>query len=128
MDHSVARPRLAELDADLGEAFWNGVRGNLQKFADVVEMATIVRGPITPVIEDAAFAAAALAALPEVIDESLWPVWTNAVKEATGAKGKALFMPLRMMITGQSHGPDMATLAPMIGRDRIVKRLGGETA
>jgi glutamyl-tRNA synthetase len=104
------------------------VRGNLQKFADVVEMATIVRGPVTPVIEDTAFAAAALAALPEVIDETLWPVWTNAVKEATGAKGKALFMPLRMMITGQSHGPDMATLAPMIGRERIVKRLGGETA
>jgi glutamyl-tRNA synthetase len=128
MDHAVARPRLAELDADLGEAFWNGVRGNLQKFADVVEMATIVRGPITPVIEDLAFAAAALAALPETIDETLWPVWTNAVKEATGAKGKALFMPLRMIITGQSHGPDMATLAPMIGRERIVKRLKGETA
>ena len=128
MDYAVARPRLVELDADLGEAFWNGVRGNLQKFADVIEMATIVRGPVTPVIEDAAFAAAALAALPEVIDETLWPVWTNAVKEATGAKGKALFMPLRMMITGQQHGPDMATLAPMIGRERIVKRLGGETA
>jgi glutamyl-tRNA synthetase len=66
--------------------------------------------------------------LPETIDETLWPVWTNAVKEATGAKGKALFMPLRMIITGQSHGPDMATLAPMIGRERIVKRLKGETA
>ncbi|MDP1776994.1 MAG: hypothetical protein Q8K90_00080, partial [Brevundimonas sp.] len=93
-----------------------------------VEMAAIVRGPVTPVIEDTAFAAAALAALPEVIDETLWPVWTAAVKEATGAKGKALFMPLRMMITGQAHGPDMATLAPMIGRERIVKRLSGETA
>ena len=128
MDYATARPRLAELDADLGEAFWNGVRGNLQKFSDVVEMAAIVRGPVTPVIEDAAFAAAALAALPEAIDETLWPVWTAAVKEATGAKGKALFMPLRMMITGQAHGPDMATLAPMIGRERIVKRLSGETA
>ena len=128
MDYATARPRMAELDADLGEAFWNGVRGNLQKFSDVIEMATIVRGPVTPVIEDAAFAAAALAALPEVIDETLWPVWTTAVKEATGAKGKALFMPLRMMITGQQHGPDMATLAPMIGRERIVKRLKGETA
>ena len=125
---AMRRPRLAEMDADLGEAFWNGVRGNLQKFADVVEMATIVRGPVTPVIEDAGFAAAALTALPETIDETLWPVWTNAVKEATGAKGKALFMPLRMMITGQQHGPDMATLAPMIGRERIVRRLSGETA
>jgi glutamyl-tRNA synthetase len=128
MDYATVRPRLVALDADLGETFWNGVRGNLQKFADVVEMARMVRGPVTPVIEDAAFAAVALAALPEVIDETLWPVWSNAVKEATGAKGKALFMPLRMMITGQAHGPDMATLAPMIGRERIVKRLSGETA
>ena len=128
MDYTAARPRLAALDADLGETFWNGVRGNLQKFADVVEMAAIVRGPVTPVIEDPAFAAAALRALPETIDETLWPVWTAAVKEATGAKGKALFMPLRLMITGQAHGPDMATLAPMIGRERIVRRLGGETA
>lgn len=128
MPYEVARPRLTALDADLGEVFWNGVRGNLQKFADVIEMAKMVRGPITPMIEDPAFAKAALAALPETIDETLWPVWTAAVKEATGAKGKALFMPLRLMITGQAHGPDMATLAPMIGRERIVKRLNGETA
>ena len=128
MTYDTASGRLVALDCDLGEAFWNGVRGNLHKFSDIVEMAAIVRGPVTPVIEDAGFAAAALAALPEAIDETLWPVWTAAVKEATGAKGKALFMPLRLMITGQAHGPDMATLAPMIGRERIVKRLGGETA
>src|SRR5690606_39653689 len=103
------------------EAFWNAVRPNLQKFADVADMARIVRGPVTPVIEDAAFAAAALTALPETVDDALWPTWTQAVKEATGAKGKALFMPLRLILTGQSHGPDMAVLAPMIGRERIVK-------
>ena len=128
MDYAVARPRLEALDADLGEAFWNAVRPNLHKFADVVEMAAIVRGPVTPVIEDPAFAAAALEALPETVDESLWPTWTAAVKDATGAKGKALFMPLRLILTGQAHGPDMATIAPMIGRERIVRRLRGETA
>ena len=128
MDYAVAQPRLVELDADLGDTFWNGVRGNLQTFADVIEMAKIVRGPVTPVIEDQAFAASALAVLPETVDETLWPTWTAAVKEATGAKGKALFMPLRLMITGQPHGPDMATLAPLIGRGRIERRLRGETA
>ena len=128
MDYGAARKRLADLDADLGEDFWNAIRPNLQKFADVVELASIVRGPVTPVIEDPAFAAAALAVLPETIDATLWPTWTNAVKEATGAKGKGLFMPLRLILTGQSHGPDMATIAPMIGRERIVKRLQGETA
>lgn len=128
MDYATARPRLVEHDADLGETFWNTVRGNLQTFADVVEMAKIVRGPVTPVIEDEAFAAAALSVLPETVDDTLWSVWTAAVKDATGAKGKALFMPLRLALTGQPHGPDMATLAPLIGRERIAQRLQGETA
>jgi glutamyl-tRNA synthetase len=128
MDYGVARTRLVQLDADLGEGFWNAVRPNLQKFADVVEMAAIVRGPITPVIEDPGFAAAALEVLPAEIGADAWSVWTNAVKEKTGAKGKALFMPLRLILTGQAHGPDMATIVPMIGRERIVKRLRGETA
>jgi len=128
MDYATAQPRLAALDADLGETFWNTVRQNLQKFADVIEMATIVRGPVTPVIEDAAFAAAALAVLPDVIDEGAWSAWTQAVKEKTGAKGKGLFMPLRLILTGQAHGPDMASIVPLIGRERMEKRLSGETA
>src|SRR3990167_7596452 len=69
MDYLTAQPRLQTLDADLGEAFWSVVRGNLSRFADVVEMAKIVRGPIQPVIEDAAFIDAAAALLPEVIED-----------------------------------------------------------
>ncbi|MDI1281020.1 MAG: glutamyl-tRNA synthetase [Brevundimonas sp.] len=128
MPYEVARARLAALDCDLGEAFWTLMRQNLQKFDDVKALAVLVRGPVTPVIEDPAFAAAALAVLPETLDETAWSTWTNAVKESTGAKGKALFMPLRHILTGQAHGPDMATLVPMIGRDRIVQRLKGEAA
>jgi len=128
MPYAVARERLAALDCDLGEAFWTLMRQNLQKLDDVTALAALVRGPVTPVIEDAAFAAAALAVLPETIDETAWSTWTNAVKEATGAKGKGLFMPLRLILTGQAHGPDMATLVPMIGRERIVRRLKGEAA
>jgi glutamyl-tRNA synthetase len=128
MDYAAVQGRLAEVDADLGEAFWNVVRSNLQKFADVVDMVTIVRGPVTPIIEDAGFAASALAVLPQTIDAEAWSVWTSAVKEATGAKGKALFMPLRHILTGRERGPEMAAILPLIGRERIVKRLQGETA
>jgi len=126
LTYAEAQPRLAALGADLGEEFWNTVRGNLNKFADVADMARIVTGPVTPVIEDAAFAAAALEVLPEVIDADAWSAWTAAVKEKTGAKGKGLFMPLRLALTGQAHGPDMAAMAPLIGREAIVRRLGGE--
>ncbi len=128
MPYGAAKPRLQGLGLDLGEAFWRGVQGNLQTFGDVAEMATIVQGPVVPVIEDPAFAEAALTVLPEVIDADAWSLWTTAVKEATGAKGKALFMPLRFIHTGQAHGPDMATIVPLIGRERIAARLKGETA
>ena len=128
MDYATAQPRLQALGADLGEAFWNTVRGNLTKFADVADMAQIVRGPIQPVIEDTVFIETALRLLPEVIDENAWSAWTSAVKAETGAKGKALFMPLRLALTGQQHGPDMAAMAPLIGRETIQRRLRGEAA
>ncbi len=128
MTYATARPRLQALGADLGEAFWNAVRPNLQTFGDVADMARIVKGPVTPVIEDAAFAEQALALLPETIGEDAWAAWTGAVKAETGAKGKALFMPLRLALTGQAHGPDMAAMVPLIGRETIVRRLRGETA
>ncbi len=128
MDYAAAKPRLAALGCDLGETVWNALRPNLQKFADVIDLERIISGPVTPVIEDAAFAAAALELLPSTLGADAWSVWTNAVKERTGAKGKSLFMPLRHILTGQEHGPDMATLVPLIGRERIVRRLSGETA
>jgi len=126
MPYETAQPRLLALGFDLSEAFWNGIQPNLQTFGDVIEMARIVQGPVAPVIEDMAFAEAALGLLPTVIDETSWATWTTAIKDATGAKGKALFMPLRLILTGQAHGPDMATMTPLIGRDRIERRLRGE--
>ena len=128
MDYTAARPRLDAMGSDLGEEVWNALRPNLEKFADVVELERIISGPVTPVIEDPAFAAAALEVLPASLGADAWSVWTTAVKERTGAKGKALFMPLRLILTGQAHGPDMATLTPLIGRERIARRLAGETA
>ena len=104
------------------------MRPNLHFFKDVVGLAAIINGPITPVIEDAAFAEAALKLLPEEITADVWSVWTGAVKAETGAKGKGLFMPLRLALTGQQHGPDMGAIVPMISRDKLVARLKGETA
>jgi glutamyl-tRNA synthetase len=126
MPYAEAQPRLQALDADLGEPFWTVVRANLKKFDEVRVWARVVRGPVEPGAEDSAFLAEAAELLPETIDETAWSRWTEAVKAKTGAKGKALFMPLRKAITGLDHGPEMATLVPLIGRDRIQRRLRGE--
>jgi glutamyl-tRNA synthetase len=129
MPYGVARERLAQLGADEGETFWNAVRGNLTKVQDAVEWAKVVRGPVTPVIEDKAFIEAATGVLPEAPwDATTWKAWTEAVKAATGLKGKALFMPLRLALTGLDHGPELAALLPLIGPERAKARLAGQAA
>ena len=52
-----------------------------------------------------------------------WPMLTAALKESSGRKGKALFLPLRLALTAREHGPDMAALLPLIGRDAALERL-----
>jgi len=129
MPYEAARGRLAELGADEGEAFWNAVRGNLTKLRDAAEWAKVVRGPVTPVIEDRAFIEAAADVLPsEPWDASTWKAWTEAVRAATGVKGKALFMPLRLALTGLDHGPELGALLPLIGPERARARLAGQAA
>lgn len=121
--------RLEALDIHGGGAFWEAVRGNLEKFDDVKIWWAVVQGPIAPVIEDAAFCETARGLLPESdFDESSWGAWTKRIKEETGAKGKALFHPLRLALTGQDNGPELKGLLPLIGRERAIKRLQGERA
>lgn len=129
LDYAAVKDRLAALDADKGEAFWNAIRANISLLPEVRQWAHIVDGPIKPFISDKSFAAAALEALPSgTYDASTWSAFTSAVKEKTGAKGRALFMPLRQALTGLDHGPEMAALFPLIGEQRARKRLSGETA
>lgn len=127
MDYAVVAERLEALGIVDGEAFWGAVRGNIEKFEDVKLWWQVVNGPIEPHIEDADFCAQALQVLPKgPYDETSWGEFTKAVKEATGAKGKALFQPLRLALTGQPHGPELKYLLPLIGEERAGARLKGQ--
>ena len=127
MSYPDVKARLAALNADSGEAFWNAVRDNLVRVRDVAEWRQLIDGPVTPVIEDAGFAKAAADLLPEgPLDATSWSTWTGAVKDATGRKGKDLFMPLRLALTGQPRGPEMAVLLPLIGAETARARLLGQ--
>ena len=118
--------RLKASGIDDGEIFWLAVRGNLTTLADAATWHRVVHGPMTPVIENAEFCAAAAKVLPpEPWGGETWSAWTNAVKTATGAKGRALFHPLRLALTGQENGPELKALLPLIGRPRTLARLGG---
>lgn len=115
----------ARLPGD-SEAFWLAVRGNIEKLADVATWRAVVSGPLTPVIaaEDRDFITVARGLLPPAPwDTTTWKAWTDAVKAATGRKGKDLFMPLRRALTGRDHGPELAQLLPLIGPDAALERL-----
>jgi glutamyl-tRNA synthetase len=108
------------------EAFWLAVRGNIEKFADTARWAGVIASsakfPIAA--EDIDFIAKARDLLPaEPWDGTTWKTWTDAVKAATDRKGKTLFMPLRMALTGLDHGPELAALLPLIGRQQTLDRM-----
>jgi glutamyl-tRNA synthetase len=125
-----ARRHLAAIGlGHIDAAVWDAARANVEKVEDVAQWQSVVKGPVTPAITDAAFAAKAAELLPpEPWNADTWSAWTNAVKSATGRKGKELFMPLRQALTASDHGPELKLLLPLIGRERALKRLKGETA
>ena len=107
--------------ADLAEQFWAVARENITVKADLAGWWAMCRDGADPVIapEDAEFVAQAVALLPpRPWGPATWSDWTNAVKSATGRKGKGLFMPLRRALTGQDHGPDMGSLMPLLQKVR----------
>jgi glutamyl-tRNA synthetase len=101
----------------LAEPFWNLMRQNITTMQDLPDWWTMCRDGAEPLIadEDKEFVAQAMEMLPQApFDAATWGDWTAAVKEATGRKGRGLFMPLRLALTGQKNGPDMASFMPLM--------------
>jgi glutamyl-tRNA synthetase len=129
LSYEDAAGRFAALGIGGGAAFWDAVRGNLTILRDAAEWWEVVAGRVLPVIEDAGYCARAAELLPGgPWDQTTWGVWTTAIKAATGAKGRALFHPLRLALTGREHGPELKALLPLIGPEKAAARLRGLTA
>jgi glutamyl-tRNA synthetase len=126
--HRLPFARVAHLLPEgMSEAGWEAIRPNLVHIGEAAEWWQVVTGPVTPPAQDdqtqgylklAADTLAALAWTGEV-----WHAFTGELRQATGRKGKPLFLPLRQALTGRDHGPDMAALLPLIGREAAVGRL-----
>jgi glutamyl-tRNA synthetase len=115
------------LPADATEADWLLIRPNLERLSDFGEWFAVVHGEVAvslPPEEDRDFLATA-ADFAQTLDwsDGTWRELTGALKESTGRKGKALFHPLRLALTGRDSGPEMAGLLALMGKDRAVRRL-----
>lgn len=133
MPWEVTQARLHALGCEQAdETFWEAVRGNLDVMADAVTWYKVVHGPVQAppgAGDDTAYLTLARDLLPdEPWDHGTWAAWTGRLKERTGRKGKALFLPLRRALTGREHGPEMSALLPLIGRARAEERLGAVAA
>lgn len=130
--HQLPHDAVADrLPPGMDAAAWEAVRPNLATVAEAADWWAVVEGPVAapaPDADDAAYLQKA-AAVARTIDWGAdpWHALTAALKEATGRKGKPLFLPLRRALTGRDHGPDMAALLPLIGRARAVARLDSNT-
>ncbi len=120
---AAVRPRVP---AAMDEAAWAAIRPNLAMVSEAASWWHVIEGPIDAEIDadDADFLALAadMAAALDWSDDP-WRALTGALKDATGRKGRALFLPLRRALTGRDHGPEMAALLPLIGKERALERL-----
>lgn len=124
LEHEAVADRLpVAIDA----ARWRAIRPNLMTVAEAADWVAVFDGPFAPppaAPEDRAVLDAAAAAAPGIEwSADPWHALTGAVKHATGAKGRTLFLPLRRALTGRDHGPDMSELLPLIAKDQAVARL-----
>src|SRR5271168_2375615 len=131
MPYAAVADRLAALGVvgPNADALWLAVRGNLSRLDDAATWRDVVEGEVAPFVEDADFLKLAASCAPEdPWDQTTWGAWTTRIKGLTGRKGRALFHPLRLALTGREAGPELAALLPLIGRARALARLSGQSA
>lgn len=118
---------LKKMNISITKEFWNLIRGNIALLKNVKDWWDICFGIIDSIIENQDFLDSALEALPkDQFNEKTWSTWTQKLSQITGKKGKELYMPLRLCLTGQNKGPEMADLILMMGRDKVIKRLSNQ--
>lgn len=126
--HRLSFERVAnKLPAGMTAQAWDAIRGNLAHLDEAAEWWGVITGPVAPPATDedtAGFLALAANTLSDAEwQDDPWHALTANLKNATGRKGKALFLPLRQALTGRDHGPDMAALLPLIGQTEAAARL-----
>lgn len=132
MPYEEAKPRIEPImksfsNAEVTHEIWDTVKANCIRLRDVELWLEIIFASAENISdpEDSDYISEAAKLLPDTFTELTWKEWTDALKTQTGRKGKALFMPLRKALTGQSHGPDMSKMLLFIGPEKAKERLNG---
>jgi len=121
---SEIEERLEKIDEKIDQKFWETIRGNLNVVEDIKQWTDIVFNSETIKPSDKDYIKIAMELIPDdPWNDETWGLWTSAIKEKTGRKGKELFLPLREAFTGLNHGPEMKLLIQLLGREKIIERV-----
>jgi len=106
--------------------FWNAIKPNINFLYEIKDWTAVINHEFRFANKesDKEFLREAASLLPQnTMDENCWNLWLNEIKQKTTRKGKELFMPIRLALSGKEHGPELKFLVNLIGRDEILKRL-----
>ena len=121
---SEIEERLKKIDEKIDQKFWETIKGNLNVVEDIKQWTDIVFNSETIKPSDKDYIKIAMELIPDdPWNDETWGLWTSAIKEKTGRKGKELFLPLREAFTGLNHGPEMKLLIQLLGREKIIERV-----
>ncbi len=117
---------LQQHDLQIDAYFWDKIKANISQLDEVKIWWEMVANPVTPKIDEPDYCNLAAKMLPSgELNHASWKDFTSSLAEATGRKGKQLFMPLRLALTARSDGPELPVLFALLGREKIIKRLSG---
>lgn len=109
---------------DMDEDFWLSIKANVSDIQDIKSWYTVCRHDIKTKIIDEELIDLAKSLLPdEKFDINTWDKWVKEIKKHTHLRGRKLFMPLRMALTGQEFGPELKILLPMVDKKLVINRL-----
>ena len=124
LDHAAVRDRLPEAAT---EEDWILLRPNLARVGDFASWFEVLHGEVDApeLAHDERLLLRDAAAAAEDLDWSQepWRALTNELKSISGKRGRELFHPLRLALTGRDSGPEMAGLVARMGKERAVARL-----
>ncbi len=126
LDFDDVKDRLLLIDGRIDEHFWNMVKGNIEKLDDISYWVNVVYGEIEPPAlsnEEKKFINTIIDCLPVDFNQNVMKIWAEAIFNATGKKGRDLYHPIRLAITGIEFGPELSQLLPLMKRDKVIERL-----
>jgi glutamyl-tRNA synthetase len=126
LDNKIISERLSIKNINFDEKIWNVIKSNIDNLSEYEKWDKIIKGSIKTDNLDSDYMKLAESLLPpEPWDEDTWGKWISSIKEISDKKGKDLFLPLRIAITGQSYGPELKNIILLMGYDKIKYRLSG---